>query len=175
MYKPSNTTIIKKPPRVSSILQVVLTKGGAKLPRKIPNFSQVQSAALLKRKGVEEDEVGKVTTFDLGISISVPSHIFIQIIASPSLISHGYMIASGIALVVSGKPLTVQLFKFREGPDLELPYEGIYLVPHKSNPVLYRQGISSTRSTIKTDEFSLNLNLPSRRTEFNREEINTLS
>ena len=172
MYKPTNTTISKKSLPLSSILQIVLTKGGATLPKKIPNFPQVHSLALLKRKGVEEDEVGKVTTFELGISISVPSHIFIQMIASPSLISHGYMIASGISLVVSGKPLTVQLFKFREGPDLELPYEGIYLVPHKSNPVLYRRGISPT---IKINELTSYFNLPSSHTEFNQEEMNTLS
>ena len=173
MYKPSNTTIVKKTLPLSSILQVVLTKGGAQLPRKVPNFSQVQSLALLKRKGVEEDEVGKVTTFELGISIHIPNHIFLQMIASPSLISHGYMIASGIILVPSRKPLTVQLYKFREGPDLELPYEGIYLVPHKSNPILYKQGV---RPTIKTNELVPNFNnFPSSHTEFDQEEINTLS
>ncbi len=175
MYKPSNSTIGKKTLSPSSILQVILTKGGAKLPKNVPNFPQVHSLVLLKRKGVEEDEVGKVTTFELGISISVPTHIFLQIIASPSLISHGYMVASGIMLVPSRKPLTVQLFKFREGPDLELPYEGVYLVPHKSNPLLYKRGLQQTPSMIKTNEFTPEFNLPSSHTKFDQEEINTLS
>ena len=89
MYKPTNSTIVKKPHSLSSTLSVILTKGGAKLPKKVSNFSHVQSGVLLTRKGVEEDEVGKVTTFELGLSIHIPRHIFLQIIASPSLISHG--------------------------------------------------------------------------------------
>ena len=173
MYKPTNSTIVKKPHSLSSTLSVILTKGGAKLPKKVSNFSHVQSGVLLTRKGVEEDEVGKVTTFELGLSIHIPRHIFLQIIASPSLISHGYMLASGIVLVPSRKPLTVQLFKFREGPDLELPYEGIYLLPQKAYPVLYRRGSQQIAPQMKTLEFAQEFNVSS--SHFDQEEINTLS
>jgi len=176
MYKASNRTIITKRSEIPLSIKVVLTSGGAKLPSRIKNFSNTQSLTLVKRKEVEEDEVGKVTLFELGLYFDIPSHILLQMVASPSLISHGYMLSSGIMPVPNKKTFTVQLYKFREGPDLVLPYEGIYLIASQSPSIFYQRSIpkksfnSATNFNV-TSEFELS----SSSSEFGAQEINTLS
>ena len=67
MYKPSPRTITIKQPENPSTINVVLTSGGARLPLKVKHLLNTHSLTLIKRKGVEEDEVGKVTTFEVGL------------------------------------------------------------------------------------------------------------
>ena len=139
MYRSSVSTITQKP-AVSHLyrpLNVVLNNGKSRLPAQVPNIPHIYSLSFIERKEVDEDEVGKITTFDTGISIEIPPHLNLQVIATPNLISHGYMLANGIAFVQSNTPLTVQLYKFREGPDLDLPYNGIYLMSQRINSVRY--------------------------------------
>ena len=140
MYKSSSSTIGQtRSTNVYQPINIVLNKGTSRLPSKVPTISQIHSLSLIGRKGADEDEVGKITVFDLGLSINVPKHLTLQMIAIPNLISHGYMLANGISFVPSNTPLTVQLYKFREGPDLELPYDGIYLIPQRINSVYYNR------------------------------------
>ena len=176
MYKPSKRTISITHPEVSSVVKVILTSGGAKLPRKIKHFPNTQSLTLVKRKGVEEDEVRKVTIFEVGLYFVTPPHIQLQMIASPGLISHGYMLSSGVMTVPNKQSFTVQLYKFKEGPDLELPYEGIYLSALQSPSIFYQRSApekparSSPFSTMTSENASSHA-FP----EFDSQDINTLT
>ena len=175
MYKPSPRTITIKRPEIPSTINVVLISGGARLPLNVTHLPNTQSLTLIKRKGVEEDEVGKVTTFEVGLYFISPSNILLQMIASPSLISHGYMLSSGVMAVPNKQTFTIQLYKFREGPDLELPYAGIYLTALQSPPIWYKRSIPK-----KIFNPSSNFTLPSEfsstsSTEFESQDINTLS
>ena len=138
MYRSSVSTINRKQStNYYQPINVFLNNGKSRLPTKVPNIPQIHSLSFIERKEVDEDEVGKITIFDTGISIDIPTYLSLQVIATPNLISHGYMLANGISFVQSNTPLTVQLYKFREGPDLELPYNGIYLIPQRINSVRY--------------------------------------
>lgn len=99
--------------------------------------------------------------------------------ASPALIAHGYMLSSGVMTVPNKQTFTVQLYKFREGPDLELPYEGIYLTALQAPSIFYQRSTIpkkifsppiSSESEFDVSEFTSS-NAP---TEFNQD-INTLS
>ena len=176
MYKSSKRIISVTHPEVSSVVKVFLTSGGAKLPGKIKNFPNTQSLTLVKRKGVEEDEVGKVTTFEVGLYFAIPPHIQLQMIASPALISHGYMLSSGVMPVPNKRSFTVQLYKFREGPDLELPYEGVYLTALQSPPVFYQR--SAPEKPVRASPFSSMQSenaSPHAFPEFDSQNINTLT
>ena len=141
MYTPTSSTIRRncRKPFSNQPVKIILNKGRARMPTPIQSISHINSLALISRKGVSEDEVGKVTTFELGITIDVPHDLTLQLIATPSLIAHGYMLPNGIIFVQSKVPLTVQLYKFREAPDLELPYDGLYLIPHRLNSFLMKR------------------------------------
>jgi len=141
----------KKTPSIP--IKIILSKGRSKLPNQIQNLPGIKALSLISRKGVEEDEIGKVTLFEVGLSFNIPANIILQMISSPSLISHGYMIASGIAIVPSRKFFTVQLYKFREGPDLELPYEGVYLVPFEVPRILYNRSTPPNKPKVDNYEF----------------------
>jgi hypothetical protein len=173
MYKPSQRIITIKRSEIPSSIKVVLTSGGARLPLKVKHLPNSQSLTLIKRKGVEEDEVGKVTTFEVGLYFISPSNILLQMIASPSLISHGYMLSSGVMAVPNKQTFTIQLYKFREGPDLELPYDGIYLTALQSPPIFYKRSIP--KKIFNPSNFNIPSEFSSSSTEFESLDINTLS
>ena len=158
-------------------IKVILTSGGSKLPNRIKNFPHTQSLTLIKRKGVEEDEVGKVTTFELGVYFIIPPNVLLQIVASPSLIAHGYMISSGVMTVPNKQPFTVQLYKFREGPDLVLPYEGIHITSMQSPSVFYQRSLSSKKPHTSTsfDTITSEFDSSSSFSDFDSQDINHLS
>ena len=155
MYTSSNPTIgQKRSINYCQPINIILNKVRSRLPSKVPSIPQIHSVSLIGRKGVDEDEVGKITVFELGLSINIPKCLTLQMISTPTLISHGYMLANGISFVQSNTPLTVQLYKFREGPDLELPYEGIYLVPQRINSVRYNRVEISQPARVENHEFA---------------------
>ena len=79
MYKTSDTTIRhNRSTNIYQPINIVLNKGKSRLPNKVPTISQIHSLSLVEPKGVDEDEVGKVTIFDLGISILVPKYLTLQ-------------------------------------------------------------------------------------------------
>ena len=156
MYAPTNSTIrnitpVKKPK--SSLVKIIQNKGGARMPIPVDNLPSIHTLSLLSRKGVDEDEVGKVTVFDIGLTIHAPKDLNLQIVATPSLISHGYMLPNGITFVQSKIPLTIQLYKFREGPDLELPYDGLYLSSPTLNNPYYRRSEKLKPRRVESFEF----------------------
>ena len=174
MYKPSPRTITIKRPEIPSTINVDLISGGARLPLNVTHLPNTQSLTLIKRKGVEEDEVSKVTIFEVGLYFDIPSNIHLQIVASPSLVSHGYMLSSGIMTIPNKQSFTIQLYKFREGPDLELPYAGIYLTALQSPPIWYKRSIP--KKIFNPSNFTISSEFPSTSsTEFESHDINTLS
>ena len=175
MYKPSRRTITITQPEPSLVIKVILTSGGAKLPRKVKNAPNTQTLSLIKRKGVEEDEVGKVTVFEVGLYFITPPRIQLQLIASPSLIAHGYMVSSGVMAVPDKKTFTIQLFKFREGPDLELPYEGIYLTALQSPSIYYQRSLPIKKPIPSTFNITPEMDSSHSFDDFNQQDINTLS
>ena len=173
MYKPSQRIITIERSEIPSSIKVVLTSGGARLPLKVKHLPNTQSLTLIKRKGVEEDEVSKVTIFEVGLYFDIPSNIHLQMVASPSLISHGYMLSSGIMTIPNKQSFTIQLYKFREGPDLELPYDGIYLTALQSPPIFYKRSIP--KKIFNPSNFNIPSEFSSSSTEFESLDINTLS
>jgi len=155
-------------------IKVVLTSGGAKAPTRVKNFPYTQSLTLIKRKGVEEDEVGKVTTFEVGLYFISPPNVLLQMVASPSLIAHGYMLSSGVMTVPNKQSFTIQLYKFREGPDLQLPYEGIYITSLQAPSVFYQRTLPPKKPT--SNSFSgITNELDSSLPDFESHDINHLS
>ena len=175
MYKPSKRTMVQKPLELSLPIKVVLTSGGSKLPSRIKQLPNTQALTLIKRKGVEEDEVGKVTTFEVGLYFITPPRVQLQLIASPSLIAHGYMVSSGVMAVPDKKTFTIQLFKFREGPDLELPYEGIYLTALQSPSIYYQRSLPIKKPIPSTFNITPEMDSSHSFDDFNQQDINTLS
>jgi len=72
-----------------------------------------------------EDEVGEINNFDTGLCTKLSTGSYIEIVPHPQLINHGYMIP-GPVIIDSAHTgnLTVPLYKFREGDDIELPFRG---------------------------------------------------
>jgi len=140
MYAPSSTIINQNRGKNKTVPpQIVLHSARARMPQPHKQLANVFSVSLISRKTVGDDEVGKITVFETQFSVEVPSDLTFQIIASPSLVSHGYMLSCGVAFVQSREPVTVQLYKFKDGPDLELPYEGLYLLPLRLDSVYLRR------------------------------------
>ena len=176
MYRTSKRAINTTSSRQPLAVKVVLTSGGAKLPNRIKNFPYTQSLTLIKRKGVEEDEVSKVTTFEVGLYFISPPNVLLQMVASPSLIAHGYMLSSGVMTVPNKQSFTIQLYKFREGPDLELPYEGIYITSLQTPSIFYQRTLSPPKKHTSPSFSSITDELDSSSlSDFESHDINHLS
>lgn len=141
MHALTNSTIRSRISRRPARVWVHLRKGGAVAPAQDVQTGMYKML-LLSREEVEEDEVNRVTTFDTGVSLSVPPDSVAVISAAPTLLSHGYMLANGIQLVIARGSIKVSLYKFREGPDLELPYEGIQVLVIPSPPVVFHKKVT---------------------------------
>lgn len=114
---------------------------------------------LLKREAADEDEVNRVTCFDTGLSLSVPEGRVVVVTGTSSLLAHGYMLASGVQLCTGRGPLTLSLYKFREGPDLELPYECLQaLVVGAPAAVFHQKALQPGR--LQADPLGQELHLP---------------
>ena len=154
--------------------KIILTHGRARMPSKVRGLPHIYSLSLISRKNVSEDEVGKVTVFEVGITFDLPRDLSFQIMANPALIAHGYLLPTGITFIRSKTPLVVQLYKFREGPDLELPYEGIYLIPHRLDSVIFERVETSQR--VPRDSFEVSSRDTSPPLDFFQpDNLNTLS
>ena len=135
-------------------IKVILNKSRARMPISAPNLANINLLSLGARKGLGEDEVGKITTFEVGITIQPPKGVILHLVGTQALVSHGYMIPNGIAFVQPNTPLTVQLYKFREGPDLELPYEGSYLISQRLNSFIFKRIEKPRSENHKSLEFN---------------------
>ena len=138
MHRLTNSTIRARGAVRPERIRVHLHKGGAVCPQTDPRSDGNSKILLLARTHVQEDEVNKITVFETGRSLDVPASVVVQLSASSALLAHGYMLAHGVQIVSSQGPIAVPLYKFREGPDLELPYDGIQLVVY-SKPALVFQ------------------------------------
>lgn len=76
-----------------------------------------------------DDTVNDLCMFETGISLSPVGGTYGMLIANLELMQKGYTILSPV-LIEAGdeEPLKIPLYKFREGPDLELPCTGVKLV-----------------------------------------------
>lgn len=83
-----------------------------------------------------EDDAHAVNLFGTGLSIVPPPKHYFQMIASPTLYKHGYMLAPGCDIIPSNfsGELMVPLYKFNEGEDIQLPFDAVRIVLH---PVIY--------------------------------------
>lgn len=177
MYAPTNSIIRNNTPvkkYKSRVVKIIQNKGGARMPIPVEGLSPLTMISLLSRKEVSEDEVGKVTTFDIGLTIHTPKDLVLQIVATPSLISHGYMLPNGITFVQSKIPLTIQLYKFREGPDLELPYEGLYLSSPQLDLPYYKHVEKPKPRSVESFEFEQDVAVSSVN-DFSSQNLNTLT
>jgi hypothetical protein len=96
-----------------------------------------------------EDTVGDVNVFEVGLKIAPPPGYGLEIVATSTLWKHGYTIPSSPIIIdpEDHTPIQVPLFKFKEGPDLELPYPAVILMVRKVeyiHPALVKSVENST-------------------------------
>ena len=145
MHSTTNSFIRAKKSSSLHRIGVITRAAGAECPTEDINFPGTWKILILSRKGVDEDEVGKVTQFETGITLEFDGDIAVQASATNSLLKHGYMLANGLQRINSKTPLFISLYKFRDGPDLDLPYEAIILTIIPRPEVLFQKKMHSLK------------------------------
>jgi len=95
-----------------------------------------------------EDNVGEVNLFDTGISAIIPLGTYLEIVAGPQLYKAGYMLAHGTHIIQpeDSNNIVVPLFKFKDGPDIELPFRAAQLVPKAAHYIQSKLAAVTKRS-----------------------------
>lgn len=112
-----------------------------------------------------DDDVGRVNTFRTGVQLRARKGHLIIITARESLSKHGYTLASTIFVGQNdAREVLVHLIKFREGPDIELPFRAVQMrvIPYPAQHLYKSQSqIVATRQTEMVDSATPNSNLSS--------------
>lgn len=81
----------------------------------------------------EEDEIGHFNDFGLGLKVCPPPNHFIEIIASPSLHKHGYVLYHPVIIDANYQgEVKVPLYKLEDSEDLQLPFDGLRMIVRQS-------------------------------------------
>lgn len=80
-----------------------------------------------------EDEVNEVNIYTTGIRISAPPGFFVEIKAVKELWKSGYMIPGGSIYIQpeDWEEIIIPLFKYREGEDIDCPFDCLEVIIHK--------------------------------------------
>lgn len=91
------------------------------------NSSVSRHLTLIGRKDNRADDVlHDVNYFNTGLVFTLPQDTYILITANPALFSMGYMMPSPMIIDSScSDEIMVPLYKFKDGEDLELPYDAV--------------------------------------------------
>lgn len=84
-----------------------------------------------------EDVVGEVSLFETGLQCIVPAGTYLEILAAPNLYKAGYMLAHGTHIIQPEDRgnILVPLYKYKDGPDLDLPFRAAVLLPRAAHYV----------------------------------------
>jgi len=69
-----------------------------------------------------EDMVGEVNMFSTGLIVRPPKHAHMEVFPHPNLYKAGYMLVGPLIVSESEEELTLPLYKYKDGNDLDLPY-----------------------------------------------------
>lgn len=80
-----------------------------------------------------DDETNAVNLYDTGIRCAPPPGFYLEVVATQDLYKHGYCLPSG---GVQYQPeeweeIVVPLVKMNDGPDLEVPFNGVRIIPKR--------------------------------------------
>lgn len=131
------------------------------LPNAEQPFKQRQSDVSLELTLVSrvdnrtEDNVGEVNLFDTGLSAVIPLGTYLEIIASPQLYKAGYMLAHGSHIIQpeDRNNIVVPLYKFKDGPDLELPFRAAQIVPRAAHYIQTTLAAVTKRSDNQSNSY----------------------
>lgn len=120
------------------------------------NTSVSKSITLIGRHNNRADDVvHDVNTFTTGLVFTVPSDGYLLVTAHPSLLSLGYMMPAPLIVDASNTDeLVIPLYKFKDGEDLELPFEAVQFT-FCSNPTNYVSLSSSNTGTTVSNNSSI--------------------
>jgi len=143
----SSTGYVDVPANVAKI------HASAELPRKDDPESVYHVLTLCERMGNRaEDDVGLINEFGIGLTILPPKGYYFEMYGLPTLLKHGYSFEGPYIIDRTTGPLVISLLKFKDGDDLELPFEAVMLVPKPHFPIHI---VSTQKSQIREEEFSL--------------------
>ena len=98
-----------------------------------------------------EDRLNDLNPYHTGLAIVPPKGYHFEIIAHPSLGQQGYTLGNAITVVDPNArgELMINLFKFREGPDIEVPTRAAQLIVRETvycrvNDCTQRSAMAST-------------------------------
>ena len=118
------------------LLLFVKTLPSAEQPFKLRQSDVTLELTLVARvDNRTEDNFGEVNLFDTGLQAIIPAGTYLEIVASPTLYKTGYMLAHGTHIIQpeDRNTIVVPLYKFKDGPDLELPFRAAQILPHASH------------------------------------------
>lgn len=107
----------------------------AELPYKEdPTHVAYELTLVGRTDGRNEDNTGDVNYFNTGLRLCPPRGYYLEFLPTPTLEKHGYMLPCSTKIVNPNDrgELTVGLYKFKEGDDIELPFRAIQLILRKA-------------------------------------------
>lgn len=126
------------------------TSASADIPtRERPLDATFRLTLISRSKERDEDYTGDINEFDTGLCCQPPHGYHFEVVAEPSLYSSGYMTMTKVLDPQDQSPLTIQLYKFRDGEDLDLPIHGARLVLRKTE---YPHLASATVTAVENPE-----------------------
>lgn len=120
---------------VAGVIEIYKMHPDGVVPSKQNPSDVGHDIVLIGRKdGRVDDRMGDVNLFNTGIAIIPPRGYHIEIIARSSLQNDGYMLANNVGVIDPNYrgEIIVALYKFRDGPDLELPSRSVQMVLRKT-------------------------------------------
>ena len=130
-YHPTSLGFIKKPFEIQKL------RPDAEIPYKEEGneSSATYNITLISRSdGRTEDEINDVNEFETGIVLVPPPGYHIEIVGKNNLYKTGYELVGGTMIIdpETRNALVVPLKKFKEGQDLEMPYQAVQMVIRKT-------------------------------------------
>jgi hypothetical protein len=112
-----------------------------------------------------EDLASEINTFNLGLIMKPQLGYHLEIISHPQLLKAGYMVAGPVVVSHDNEAdLELPLLKFKDGPDLELPFTGAQLIIRETQyNILDNEGASATQKNIARPEKDVKAKVPSGR------------
>ena len=137
---------------VESPTILIKTHQAAEQPRKDDPESVSHILTLCERMGNRaEDDVGLINEFGVGLTLMPPKGYYYELYGHPSLLKHGYSFEGPFIVDRTTGNFVVSLLKFKDGEDLELPFEAILMVPKPYFPIHI---VTTQKFVPKDDEFA---------------------
>ena len=122
------------PTYIDSKILVQKTIPSAEFPFRERVESSIYNLTLVTRiDNREEDEIGHFNEFGIGLKICPPENHFIEIVASPMLHKHGYVLYHPVIINANYQgEVKVPLYKLEDNDDLQLPFDGLRMIVRPS-------------------------------------------